>query len=216
MASEIGETFFVVVKGGLGNAYDTEFLKADGSAFGEAPRCEACGRPIGMRRWLPPFRVELKLHGSEWGDFAFFGPDEFLVSDRAAVAIRERKLVGLSGFEPVEVASVAGGSVPPTYRHIEIAFSGAAVDEANSALERGGEITCERCRSDGLDAIHGFTIERGSWTGEDVFFGRGLPGVLVATGPFKRLVEDYDLTNVTLVPTKSYEWDSNAPVGRVA
>src|SRR3954451_14176703 len=102
MASEAWESFYVVAKGERGSRHDTEFLKADGSSFGEAPRCGTCGRPIGMRRWLPPFQVELKLHGSEWGDFPFFGLAEFLLSDRAAAAFAERGLGGLDGFEPVE------------------------------------------------------------------------------------------------------------------
>jgi hypothetical protein len=212
MASDATAAFFVVSKGAQGARHDVEFLKADGSAFGDAPRCGVCGRPIGMRRWLSPFRVELRRHGSEWGDFAFFGLAEFLVSDRAAAAIAEGGVTGLSGFEPVEAVKVEGGDSPPTYRHVLVAFSDAAVDENKSSLVRRGEVTCERCRSDGLDAIHGFVIEPGTWTGEDVFIARGLPGVVVASQRFKRLVDDHELTNIELVPTDEYDWDPQAAV----
>ena len=107
MASEVPEAFFVVTPD-RGSRHNTEFLQAEGSTFGDPPRCEVCGRPIGMRRWLPPFRVELKLHGSDWGDFAFFGPAQFLVSDRTAAAIAKTDLSGLTGFEIVEAVRVEG------------------------------------------------------------------------------------------------------------
>jgi hypothetical protein len=32
-------------------SFDTEFLTADGSDFGESPRCEVCGEFVGMRPW---------------------------------------------------------------------------------------------------------------------------------------------------------------------
>lgn len=211
MASEAHQAFFVVVAD-RGSTYDTDFLKAEGSTYGDPPRCEVCGRPIGMRRWLPPFRAELKLYGSDWGDFAFFGPAQFLVSDRAVAAIAKTDLSGLTGFEPVEAVTVEGGVSPPTYRQVVIALNGAAVDESESSLVRSGDIACDACRSNGVDAIHGFALEPGTWTGQDIFIPRGLPGVVVATERVTQVVKDHGLTNIRFVPTAMYEWDAMAPV----
>jgi len=51
-----------------GSEYDTEFLAAEDANYGEAPRCPVCGRFTGGRQWLPPLRVELELHGRQFGD----------------------------------------------------------------------------------------------------------------------------------------------------
>jgi hypothetical protein len=40
----------------------TDFLYADGSPVGEAPRCPTCGAYIGMLPLLPPFAVNWR-HG---------------------------------------------------------------------------------------------------------------------------------------------------------
>lgn len=121
-------------------------------------------------------------------------------------------LIGLRGFELVEVVRLRGGVSPPDYHHVEVAFSGAAVDEEGSFLERRRAVACERCRSDGIDAVHGFVIERGSWTGEDVFVARGLPGLVLVTRRFRRLVQDCGLTNVDIVATDTYDWDPRVPL----
>ena len=218
MASDRGtETFFVISKGEIGSEHDTEYLKADGSAFGDAPRCEVCGQFVNGRRWLSPFRVELTLHGSSWGDFAFFGDGDFVVSERAARLFREAGLTGLQGFETVEIAQIRGSNQqPPSYLPVTVARSEAAVDERRSSLIRPETVTCDRCRSGGLEGIRGFVLAPGTWTGEDVFFARGLGGVLIATSRFRDLVGRHGLTNIRLTPTESYLWDPYAPISGAA
>jgi hypothetical protein len=214
MASErVTEPFFVVSKGEIGSAHETEYLKAEGSVFGEAPQCEICGQYIEGRPWLPPFRAEVMLHGSEWGDFAFFGVSDFLVSERFARAYAESGLKGLSGFESVELISVKGSKAPaPAYLHVAVGRSGATVDEARSSLTRPDEVTCDGCRSGGLEGIRGFSLEEGTWTGEDVFFARGLTGVVIATARFRDFVDEHGFSNIRFTPTESYEWDPYAPI----
>lgn len=88
----------------------------------------------------------------------------------------------------------------------------AAVDEDHSAVDRSEDVACKRCRSAGVDAIHGFVLDPDTWTGEDIFFARGLPGTLIATNRFREFVERNGLTNIRFTPTESYEWDSMAPI----
>ena len=126
--------------------------------------------------------------------------------------MRDADVSGLTGFEPVELVEVKGGSSAPMYRHVDVPIGGAAVDEDRSSLMRSGESTCAACRSDGLSAIHGFVLEPGSWAGDDVFIARGLPGIVIATDRFRSVVMSHNLTNVDFVPTSAYEWDSLAPV----
>jgi hypothetical protein len=207
--------FAVLLGGGIGSSHDTEMLEADPVILGDAPRCEVCGLYSGGRPWLPPHRAELTLHGSHWGDFAFRGDggEDFLISERTAELYREEKLRGLSGFEQVEIARFKGtDEQPPRYLHVAVGRSQGAVDEQKSSLIRPEPPTCERCRSAELEAIHGFVLESGSWSGEDVFFVRGLTGVVVVSRRFREFVDRHALTNVRLTPTGSYEWDPYAPI----
>jgi hypothetical protein len=89
----------------------------------------------------------------------------------------------------------------------------AAVDEERSSLARSEEVVCPQCRYAGiLNAIRGFSLEPGTWQGEDVFIPRGLPGTVVVTPRFKDWVGSHSVTNVRLTPTESYEWNSVAPI----
>jgi hypothetical protein len=202
-----------VSKGPIDSTQDTEYLKADGSEFGDAPRCDVCGEFVDGRPWLPPFRVELTLHGSEWGDFAFFGESDFLVSERTANVLSHAGISGLSGFDPVEVIRTRGTRLPaPAYCHVVVARSRAVVDERRSRLIRPKPPGCDYCRSAPLEGISGFVIEPNSWDGVDVFVARGLTGVVLASRAFRDVVHSAGLTNIRLTPTSSYEWNPDAPV----
>ena len=82
-----------------------------------------------------------------------------------------------------------------------------AVDEARSHLRRDKPVTCPECRSTGVDTIHGFTLESGSWQGEDVFRPRGLQGDIVVSERFAEFVKRHGFTNMKLSPTEEYVWD---------
>ena len=214
MASE-SEQFFVLLSGGIGTSHDTEMLEADPVVLGDAPRCDACGLYIGGRPWLAPHRVELTLHGAHWGDFAFrtSGGEDMLMSERAAVRYRDAGLTGLAGFEEVEVSRIRGTSeAPPGYVHVAVQRGTAAVDEKSSKLIRAEAPTCSRCRSATLEGIRGFAIESGTWSGEDVFFARGLTGTVVVSPRFADFVAEQRLSNVRFAPIESYIWDPYAPV----
>jgi hypothetical protein len=155
-------------------------LEADPVNLGDAPRCEACGRFVGTRPWLPPHRVELTLHGKSWGDFAFRGVvgEDFLFSGRVAELYRAAGLAGLVGSEVVEVVRFRGTTAtPPDYLHVAVELGETAIDESQSVLMRSAEVACERCRYAGtLEAIHGFRVASDTWGGPDLFVARGLPG----------------------------------------
>jgi hypothetical protein len=208
MASDPGPNpHFFVLRHALGSRHDTSFER-EGNSLGEAPRCPRCGAFIGMREWLPPLRGVLQLHGEDFGDFVKGPGSGFLISKRFADAFRSEGLTGLSGFLPVEVSRVRGrrrGS--PHYLFVTPIFGGAAVDEPRSRIRRSHPIACDACRETGVDAIHGFSLEAGGWTGDDVFFARGLPGSPVVSERFAHFVERHSLTNMHLIPTESYTWN---------
>lgn len=187
------------------NPHETTFVPAAGARYGEAPRCPACGQYIGMREWLPPYEVELELHGDDWGDLAYFGSD-VLVSRRFADAWKRAELVGLEVFDPVRVVRPRRNDVPE-YLRTAVLRSEAAVDEARSRIVRSRAPSCPVCRSGGLDAIRGLVLDDAMWSGEDLFEARGLQGLVLASDRLRRFVKHEGLTNVGLVPLDEYVWD---------
>ncbi|HYO51425.1 imm11 family protein [Archangium sp.] len=166
-----------------------------------------------MRTWIPPYRVELVLHGEELGDFIEASGDDLLVTERFAKAFQGEGLTGLEGFHPVEVVRVRRkrrGAKPthvPQYLAVTACFGRAAVDVERSRIRYAKPPGCEECRSEGVDSIHGFRLEPGTWQGEDIFRPRGLQGRLVVSERFARFVERHGFTNMRLTPTEQLVWD---------
>jgi len=193
--------------------HDTQFDTVEPDNLGDPPPCLKCGKTIGMLTWLPPYRAELELYGRGPGDFVEGHGYEVLVSERMAKAFRGEGLTGLLGFHPVEVVRVRRKKKDPKLGTVPSYFVAApclgrgAVDEARSHLRRDKLVTCPECRSTGVDTIHGFTLEPGTWQGEDVFRPRGLQGDIVVSERFAAFVKRHGLTNMRLIPTEEYVWD---------
>jgi len=206
--------FFVLEKGGLGSRHDVDVSKSEPVNRGDAALCPRCGGAIGMLQWLPPYRVELVLHGEELGDFMESSGDDLLVSERFAQAFREEGLTGLEGFHPVEVVRVRRkrrGPKPahvPHYLAVTPCFSRAAVDMARSRIVYADDPpTCEECREATKHAIYGYTLEPGTWRGEDLFRPRGLYGCLTVSERFAHFVQRHGFTHMKLTPTEQLVWD---------
>lgn len=186
----------------------TDFLYADGSPMGEAPRCPACGEYIGMLPLLPPIRVELETWGAEFGDSAFGVGDEFLVSDRFWNLYQASGLTGLIFVAPVEVLKVKSHRKlrqgQPKYHCCSVSWSRAAVDDVKSGLERQKPWTCKECRSNGLRSLKRVVLEPNSWSGEDIFFARGLPGIFLASEKFQKFCQENRISNCLLVPAEEF------------
>ncbi len=196
---------------------DTEFSKAEPARRGPAPQCEACGVFIGMLTWLPPFRVVLETWGDVFGDVAYGPGCGVLVSQRFRTLWLERELTGLDGFDDVEVISVkrhdrnkAPHGPPPPYYRVMVVRGNAAVDELRSELERDDIGLCPVCRSGkggGVTRTKRVILEESTWSGEDVFIARGLPGMYLTTERFKCFCDDYKITNALLIPAEDYSFD---------
>jgi hypothetical protein len=206
--------FFVLTEGESWSRYDAEVDPVEPENLGEAPRCPRCGDFIGMLPWLPPYRAELELHGQELGDLLKVPGYELLISERFAEAFRAEGLTGLEGFHPVEVLRVRrrgkGSRKPlavPRYQVVSPCYGRGAVDKVLNRVRTPEPPTCPECRATGVDAIHGFVLEPGTWAGEDIFRPRGMQGDIVVSERFKDFAERHQLTNVVLTPTERYVWD---------
>lgn len=214
MASDLpSDPRFFVLEADVWGAHDTQFDTVEPDNLGDPPPCPKCGKTIGMLRWLPPYRAELELYGRGLGDFVEGHGYEVLISERMAEAFRVEGLTGLLGFHPVEVVRVRRkrkgpkpGTVPRYFVAVPCLGRG-AVDEARSHLRRDKPATCPECRSTGVDTIHGFTLESGTWQGEDVFRPRGKQGSILVSGRFSEFVKQHGFTNMKLIPTEEYIWD---------
>jgi hypothetical protein len=208
---------FFVLREATWSSHDMDCHKADSVNRGEAPRCPSCGDAISIRTWLAPYRVELVLYGRDFGDFVHCSGNDLLVSERFADAFRAEGLTGLEGFYPAEVVKVRKkrrGPKPPVvprYFAVTACFAHAAVDLEHSRLRYSDPITCSECLIGGMEAIHGFTLQPGTWRGEDIFRARGLPGRLIVSERFARFVAHHGFTNMQLVPTEEFVKDPDAP-----
>jgi hypothetical protein len=190
----------------------TDFL-TQGTTRGEAPRCRACGKPVGMLPALPPIKVELTLWGNRFGDVAFGPGNEVLVSERFKDGFSAARLIGFPDFIPVEVTRITfrGERVsdPITkYFAARPALSRTAIDEKASGLDRDALWTCEECRIANFRRFRRIVIESGTWTGEDVFFARGLPGTIIASERFKQFCDKHAFANCLLIEADRYGVDS--------
>lgn len=190
----------------------TDYLPVEGSRTGDAPRCSVCGKFLGMLPLLPPVRVELEAWGPRWGDVAFGPGDQLLVSDKLKKLFTEAGLVGFVRLDPVEIVRATrrkpGAGDPPNYWLASIQRSRAALDESASGLVRDEAPTCEECRVGGIiKRARRIFLQAGAWSGEDVFFARGLPGTVLVSERFKRLCQDNDLANCSLVAAETFSFD---------
>ena len=200
---------FFVLENDPDSSHDTTFTSVE-SKSGEAPSCAQCGTFVGLREWLPPLRGTMRLYGQEFGDLVSGPGAGFLVSARFVESFQEERLTGIPRFQPVEIVRRVQRprrAAPPAYFYMRPLFGGAAVNESASRIRRLRPIQCDGCRSGGVNAIHGISLEEGSWTGSDIFFARGLPGTAIVSERFARAVHHHGLTNIRLTPTETYVRD---------
>lgn len=176
------------------------------------PRCERCGQPMGWGEWLPPFKVLIETWGRQFGDIVeVAATNEILVSDRFRRAYEASRLVGLTGFEPVEIDAVLRyknlAGEPPAYFRANPVRSMSAIDSTASECEWQTPPACAVCREGDIKRWQRIVFEPDTWSGEDIFYSRGLPYALMTSARFKEVCEANAITNVTFLPAESYGCD---------
>jgi hypothetical protein len=163
-----------------------------------------------MMPLVPPIRVELDVWGEAAGDIAFGPGDQILVSERLKEAS-----AGIVGFEKLERAEVIRvksrkariTSLAPYFLGT-VRRSAAAIDDEASGLIRETELLCPRCQYGGvIKRVARIALTLGTWSGEDVFIARGLPGIILASERFLAVCTSHQLKNCELVPASSYSTD---------
>jgi hypothetical protein len=157
-----------------------------------------------MRAWIPPFRAEIETWGTTFGDVVFGPGESILVSDRFRALWEPSDLIGLTGFDPVEIVRVRmrGERIrgdAPRYFHALPVHAAVALDHARSGVRWQRAPTCPACRqgvSDGYDRL----VLEGE-PRENVFVPRGL-GVLLADDRFARFCFENQISNCQLTPAE--------------
>jgi hypothetical protein len=205
--------FFILEhpKRGLDDAL-TDFLAAPGTQRGDAPRCTRCGGPIDALITLPPIRVELETGGKRFGDLVFGVGNTVLVCERFKDEFVRSALTGFSGFAPVEVVKVIArsGKIPkhmPNYFYAVPGTSRAAIDYRKSEMEYERAWTCEECRIGYIRRFQRVVLEPKTWSGEDVFIPRGLPGTIMTSERFKQFCDHHAFSNCLLIEAEHYHVD---------
>jgi hypothetical protein len=189
-------------------AWGADVLKADGTNYGDAPRCEACGEYVGLRLWLPPYQVELETWGHEFPDLAVTGAD-LVVSLCFKQAWERSHLTGLSGFDPVSVTKLKRhrkeiGDAPPYFR-ATVPRSKTAIDLTASEFVWSNGPACSECRLGRvLKRWKRTVIDRSTWTGEDIFIARGLPGEIILSESFRTFCKQYGIKTGLMPRAESY------------
>jgi len=204
---------FFVLKYKPGTVFgETEFITSEPSNVGEALTCEACGRFISMLTWLPPYRVELELWDKCFGDIARGSGNNIIISERFRSLWKEQKLIGLEGFDPVEVVRIKRHKRfkgdPLQYYRVSVVRSKAIIDQKASGFEWEEEPTCQECRSGNIiKRWKRIVLEPNTWSGENIFIARGLSGTYITDERFKEFSEEFKIINCNLIPAEEYARD---------
>jgi hypothetical protein len=190
----------------------TDFHPAAGTKRGHAPLCPRCGDPIGMKMRLAPIRAELETLGKRFGDLAFGVSNDVLVSERFKDAFLSSGLIGLSGFMPAQIVKVIArrGKITSPMPNYFVAVPGrsrALIDDRASGIDYERRWTCEECRIGQMKRLRRVVLEPGTWSGEDVFIPRGLPGTVVTSERFKQFCDLHAFTNCSLIRAEQYHFD---------
>jgi hypothetical protein len=193
--------------------WTTHYHPIDGKS-GPGAQCENCGLAVGSLTWLPPYRVELELWGESFADVAFSGASDLLISERFKHIYQTARLQGVKGFEPVEIVKVKfrkrkHKAQPPKYFHVSILRDSARVDDQLSGLEREEPSTCLECGSSGAVKYQRISLVEGTWSGLDVFYARGLPGIILVSNRFEESYRINKITGGVLIPVEIRSYDRN-------
>lgn len=174
---------------------------------GEPDYCPVCRSPLSMMKWLPPHRV--KLEKPVYGDFVFGTFTEMLVSESFKDVYEKSEIRGITAFHPVEIVKVnrlrPNSPKPPQYYYIEIKRTETKIDEVASHFFWERKPKCSECRSGVIKSLNSVFIKSETWTGEDIFYAKGLPGIIIVSQKFVDFVLENGFTNAKFIPSEDYQ-----------
>jgi len=157
-----------------------------------------------MLTWSPPFCFKLELLAEQLGDLISSPENDFLASERFCELYQGLKLIGLTGFDPVEVIRIKSRrkspSKAPQYFRVEPLRTEAALDLMASGCEWVEPPKCDYCHTGQLKRRMRLILEKGTWSGEDIFCPRGATSRILVTERFKNACEQHGISNAEFIP----------------
>jgi hypothetical protein len=214
---------FYVLKPAGGISFGTKWAYAElvqPVNRGQTEECPHCGGIVSGMEWLPPHKVKLSSAKPEkWGDFLWGAGFKLIVSARFKEIYDREDISGISRFYPpieiVRTGKLKTGvfTAPlPEYRLVHFPWGGANQDDIASQTEfnKPGGITCQYHRGGVVvKKQKRIILEKGSWDGADIFIPRGSPVMAMVSEKFKLVAEEYELTNIWMIPAEKYGYDSS-------
>jgi hypothetical protein len=126
-------------------------------------------------------------------------------------------LAGIRHFDPpaeiVRVGRRRTGDLPPSlpsYHLVHIERLGPELDEEASGMNRT-RLGCPYCHRGDLEGWERIVIKPESWSGEDIFYPRGISGDIVVSQRFKDVIEANQLKNVWLILAEKWAYGREQP-----
>jgi len=188
----------------------------DPTHYGDAPRCRACGRFIGMKPWLPPYRVRL-VAGTKTSAPAdvITGPgfDGFIASESFVTEFERSGLSGIARWEPVQIEGYNDYEGEPIAQAVAnrlyklgilpIPKTRAKLDEMHAVYEDSVP-DCDVCgQGRSLESYEGVVVDETSWTGADVFDLINI-GQIAVTDRFANFCQAGEFKGIDLIPAAKY------------
>lgn len=186
--------------------------------YSESQFCPICGSPVSGKKWIAPHTIKLSSSNpSKWGDFVWGSGFGLIISHRFFEIYNIEKLSGFSAIsEPIKIAKF-GNRVekdisiePPSYHYAVIPWGGAEMNLVASEMKYAfpDKTICDYCHQGGSGKhFEQLIIIENSWNGSDVFIPRGVTGTYVVSERFKKVVEQYRMKNIWLIPCEKYAYD---------
>lgn len=168
-------------------------------SYGDFPKCESCGKSIGQREWLMPYRAMISKKNV--GDVVFGSIFPFLLSKKACHVFSDEKIKGFKSLTKVEILNRKTELFLPV-----LSRGSLLVDESSSCFKRDNREVCPVCHIGGTVIYFKNLIPiKGSWDDLDVFILAQLPGTIIVSERFVNVVENGRLTNFLFTPLLEYK-----------
>ncbi len=188
--------------------------------YGDAPSCQSCGAWLGMKTWLPPYRVRLVKGMKSYapGD-VISGPGigGFIASERFIAEFEHAHLKGVERWEPVSIEGYSNywekklkrPAPAGTYKVaiLPVPTVRAKWEEMHPRRVPKSELVwvgCAVCgrRPRDWGFFKGVVVDEESWTGADIFELSNAGGRFVVTEAFVKFVAAGKFLGVPLVPAE--------------